>query len=167
VDAADYTVWRNKLGDDGSTLPNRDSANVGPVSDDDWLSWKINFGNILPPGAGAGGGSFAAIAATGPAETPQALAAAPDAVDLALIDLAANSLGAKAAGADAAFFVRDAAGGSALFDRSLLLAARRIHDASGPEQQEDALDAVANHDGEEAKDVDEVFAVLGEMQTAF
>jgi hypothetical protein len=60
VNAADYTVWRNNLGGDGSTLgANRDPANgSGPVSAADYSSWKAHFGE---PGAGSGGLSSAAV----------------------------------------------------------------------------------------------------------
>jgi hypothetical protein len=49
VDAADYTVWRNNVGNAGTTLLNRDPGNGGLVGDDDYDSWKSNFG------AGGGG----------------------------------------------------------------------------------------------------------------
>lgn len=56
VDAADYTVWRNNVGNPGNTLQNRDPANgtdvVGP---DDYDSWKENFG------AGGGGSLVPAV----------------------------------------------------------------------------------------------------------
>jgi hypothetical protein len=53
VDAADYTVWRNNVGNPGSTLENRDPANGdGNVGPDDYDSWKSNFG-------AGGGGSLA------------------------------------------------------------------------------------------------------------
>jgi autotransporter-associated beta strand protein len=50
VDAADYTVWRDSLGT-GFVLPNRDPANMGNVSADDYTSWVNNFGAV--PGAGS------------------------------------------------------------------------------------------------------------------
>jgi hypothetical protein len=61
VNAADYTVWRDNLGADGSTLgSNRDSDNMGAVSSHDYDSWKAHFGEI--PGGGA-----AAVAVPEPA----------------------------------------------------------------------------------------------------
>ncbi len=52
VDAADYTVWRNNVGQPGTTLQHRDPNNgTGVVSQDDYNSWKANFG----AGGGAGG----------------------------------------------------------------------------------------------------------------
>lgn len=56
VDAADYTVWRDNLGQ-AFELPNRDPANTGNVSTDDYASWKNNFGQ----GGASGGGSGAAV----------------------------------------------------------------------------------------------------------
>ena len=44
VDAADYVVWRKNLGM-MTTLPNRDTANGGAISMDDFDSWRENFGN--------------------------------------------------------------------------------------------------------------------------
>ncbi|MCO6044807.1 PEP-CTERM sorting domain-containing protein [Aeoliella sp. ICT_H6.2] len=44
VDLADYTVWRNNLGGDGSTLQNRDESLSGPVGAADYTFWKDNFG---------------------------------------------------------------------------------------------------------------------------
>jgi hypothetical protein len=49
VDAADYTVWRNKLGS-GTSLPNDDTAGVGA---DDYTRWKTHFGQSGGSGSGA------------------------------------------------------------------------------------------------------------------
>ena len=49
VDAADYTIWRDLLGSITS-LPNDDTAGVGP---DDNTRWKTNFGQTVGSGAGA------------------------------------------------------------------------------------------------------------------
>jgi hypothetical protein len=59
VDAADYTVWRNKLGQPGSALPNRDPNNSGAINDDDYDSWKANFGATAGAGSVSGTGSNA------------------------------------------------------------------------------------------------------------
>jgi hypothetical protein len=48
VDAADYTVWRDKLGS-GTSLPNDDTAGVGI---DDYTRWKMHFGEMGGSGAG-------------------------------------------------------------------------------------------------------------------
>ena len=42
VDAADYSVWRDRLGT--VALPNRDPTATGPVGQFDYLVWKTNFG---------------------------------------------------------------------------------------------------------------------------
>jgi hypothetical protein len=55
VDAADYTVWRDHLGQTFA-LPNRDPLNSGPISAADYTSWKSHFGMS---------GSGAASASTG------------------------------------------------------------------------------------------------------
>ena len=48
VDAADYTVWRDRLGSPNS-LPNDDTAGVGA---DDYDRWKSHFGDSQGAGAG-------------------------------------------------------------------------------------------------------------------
>jgi PEP-CTERM motif len=46
VNAADYTVWRNSLGQPASTLPNRAAANMATTVDaSHYDDWKANFGN--------------------------------------------------------------------------------------------------------------------------
>jgi hypothetical protein len=55
VDAADYTVWRNNLGAAGSTLHNRDSANIGSVGTGDYNSWKERYGDSLFGSGGLAG----------------------------------------------------------------------------------------------------------------
>ena len=47
VDAADYTVWRDHLGQ-AFPLPNRYRAITGNVSQSDYTAWKNNFGKPLP-----------------------------------------------------------------------------------------------------------------------
>jgi T5SS/PEP-CTERM-associated repeat protein len=49
VDAADYTVWRNKLGS-ATSLPNDNTPGVGQ---DDYTRWKANFGQVAGSGAGS------------------------------------------------------------------------------------------------------------------
>ena len=55
VDAADYTVWRDKLGQPAGSLENRNPANSGPIGADDYTFWKSRFGAT----SGSGGGSLA------------------------------------------------------------------------------------------------------------
>jgi Dockerin type I domain len=50
VDAGDYAVWRNSLGQSGIGLPADGSGN-GTVDDQDFMLWKQNFGT---GGAAAG-----------------------------------------------------------------------------------------------------------------
>jgi hypothetical protein len=54
VDAADYTVWRDHLGQTFS-LPNRSSLNSGPIGQADYDFWKSRFG--LTSGSGSLSGS--------------------------------------------------------------------------------------------------------------
>jgi hypothetical protein len=58
VDAADYAVWRDAETAGATTLTNRDPANSGPVDNDDYLSWKANFGEASGSGSG---NSFALV----------------------------------------------------------------------------------------------------------
>ena len=52
VDAADYTMWRNNVGQPPGTLPNDvDGGVIGPAQ---YATWKANFGAVLTvPGSGA------------------------------------------------------------------------------------------------------------------
>jgi uncharacterized protein YjbI with pentapeptide repeats len=58
VDAADYTVWRDRLGS-STPLPNDDTPGVGP---DDYTRWKNNFGQTNL-GSGSGAASVSATVA--------------------------------------------------------------------------------------------------------
>ncbi|MEX2091296.1 MAG: matrixin family metalloprotease [Pirellulales bacterium] len=53
VDAADYSVWRNSLGQVGSNLP-ADGSGDGTVNVADYSVWKTNFG--MTSGSASGGG---------------------------------------------------------------------------------------------------------------
>jgi hypothetical protein len=55
VNAADYTVWRNSLGQVEAGLPADGNLN-GMIDQGDYDVWKMNFGTVTP---GAGGGSAA------------------------------------------------------------------------------------------------------------
>jgi len=57
VNAADYTVWRDALGQTGAGL-DADSNLDGIVDENDYEAWAANFGDSL---GGAGGGSTAAV----------------------------------------------------------------------------------------------------------
>jgi hypothetical protein len=63
VDAADYTVWRDQLGQN-YTLPNRDPNASGPIGADDYAYWVAHFGQ---------GGSGAASARTSAVPEPSEL----------------------------------------------------------------------------------------------
>ena len=52
VDAADYVVWRDHLGQSFS-LPNRDPANTGVIGTADYSSWRSHFGSTGGGGAAA------------------------------------------------------------------------------------------------------------------
>ncbi len=56
VDAADYTVWRNTLGQVGAGLAADGNAS-GEIEAGDYDVWKSHFGAVSP-GIGAGSGSF-------------------------------------------------------------------------------------------------------------
>ena len=55
VDAADYTVWRNTLGQDVAAGTGADGDQSGKIDAGDYTFWKTNFGNNVP-GSGAGSG---------------------------------------------------------------------------------------------------------------
>ncbi len=50
VDAADYTIWRDHLGQTYA-LANRDTTNSGPINQADYTFWKSRFGAISGGGA--------------------------------------------------------------------------------------------------------------------
>ena len=56
VDAADYTVWRDHLGQT-FPLPNRDAGNSGAVNASDYSSWVSHFGQHAGAGAGLASGA--------------------------------------------------------------------------------------------------------------
>jgi hypothetical protein len=76
VDAADYTVWRDRLGQ-SVTLANENPAAATPglVDAEDYAFWKANFGQTL--GAGA-------AAHLAPGDSPGANSAVPEPAALAL-----------------------------------------------------------------------------------
>lgn len=50
VDAADYTLWRDNLGQPAGTLANdTDGGSIGTAQ---YATWKANYGNSLGPGSG-------------------------------------------------------------------------------------------------------------------
>ena len=68
VDAADYTVWRNRLGQ-SFTLANENPAAATPglVDVEDYAFWKSRFGEVLRLGVGSVGASPANSAVPEPA----------------------------------------------------------------------------------------------------
>lgn len=54
VDAADYTVWRDNLGQSRQLAGESLTATTpGFVDDEDYLFWKLHFGESIQPGAGS------------------------------------------------------------------------------------------------------------------
>jgi hypothetical protein len=54
VDAADYTVWRDTLGQTVALGSGADGHADGTITQDDYTFWKSRFGNVLPsPGGGS------------------------------------------------------------------------------------------------------------------
>jgi hypothetical protein len=58
VDAADYTVWRDRLGSNPSPYSGADGSGNGVVDAADYDLWRAHFGQVVPA-SGAGSGSFA------------------------------------------------------------------------------------------------------------
>ena len=73
VDAADYVVWRNTLGQTGSTLT-ADGYDDDIIDELDYLIWQENFGHTSGSGSSSGGSG--------------ALAAVPEPVTFSLLALA-------------------------------------------------------------------------------
>jgi hypothetical protein len=70
VDAADYTVWREMLGQSGTDLA-ADGTYDGTVDEQDYNQWKATFGVAL----GAGSGSNDAVAVPEPTASAAAVIA--------------------------------------------------------------------------------------------
>jgi serralysin len=68
VDAADYTVWRDELGQTGSGLA-ADGNNDNTVNETDYNLWQSDFGHTSP-----GGGSLASTAVPEPSTAAMAIA---------------------------------------------------------------------------------------------
>jgi hypothetical protein len=52
VDAADYTLWRNNVGQPATALKNRNPLLTGNINEDDYAFWKSRFGATSGSGAG-------------------------------------------------------------------------------------------------------------------
>jgi hypothetical protein len=59
VNAADYTVWRDHLGQTVAPFSGADGDGSGVIDQGDYTFWKNHFGNVVP-GAGSGAGTVAA-----------------------------------------------------------------------------------------------------------
>jgi hypothetical protein len=56
VDAADYTVWRNTLGQNADPEGSGADGNAnGEIDGGDYLFWKERYGDVVPLGTGSGG----------------------------------------------------------------------------------------------------------------
>lgn len=55
VDAADYTVWRNHLGEGDETNINNNGDGIDGVDVGDYALWKQHYGDTAPMNLGSGG----------------------------------------------------------------------------------------------------------------
>ncbi|HEY3394790.1 MAG TPA: PEP-CTERM sorting domain-containing protein, partial [Lacipirellulaceae bacterium] len=53
VDAADYVIWRKLLGTNTQLQNEGDGVTPGMVTDEDYATWRMNFGATATPGAGS------------------------------------------------------------------------------------------------------------------
>jgi hypothetical protein len=53
VNAADYTVWRNMVGQEVPSGTGADGDGNGFVDSDDYLLWRATYGMMVSPGSGA------------------------------------------------------------------------------------------------------------------
>jgi hypothetical protein len=64
VDAADYTVWRNHVGDETEDAISNNGDGIGGIDTDDYLWWKQHYGD---GGMGVGGGGLSSQVVPEPA----------------------------------------------------------------------------------------------------
>jgi hypothetical protein len=88
VNAADYTVWRDHLGQTVTPFSGADGDGSGVIDQGDYTFWKNHFGNVVP-GAGSGAGTVAAA---------QLQEVAPAAVVTQTLVDSSNSSGSTATG---------------------------------------------------------------------
>jgi hypothetical protein len=53
VDAADYVIWRKLLGTNTQLQNEGENVTPGMVTDEDYATWRMNFGATATPGAGS------------------------------------------------------------------------------------------------------------------
>jgi endonuclease/exonuclease/phosphatase family metal-dependent hydrolase len=167
VDAVDYTVWRNNLGDTDEADLNF-NGDGGGVDASDYTWWKERYGDTLP-GAGSGSGGLAGtttltVAVSEPvAAKPVAVEPAVEVVDAAFVvfDLpAAGTVGLIASGEAN----ENASASSAAIDENLLLALDR---SLATEDADDFESPLAGATEADSAEVDEFFAALEELELAF
>jgi hypothetical protein len=79
VDASDYVVWRNTLGEVGiPPFSGADGDGDGTISQNDYIVWRANFGKTLPA-PGTGSVITAATTASTPPQLPVLAASTSDA----------------------------------------------------------------------------------------
>jgi hypothetical protein len=83
VDSADYTVWRDTLGQLVSPFNGADGSGDGIVNHADYDVWKSHFGQSQPPPEAAGAASVVAALAPSTAAAPS-VNVGPEEADLAL-----------------------------------------------------------------------------------
>jgi hypothetical protein len=57
VDAADYVVWRKLLGTNTQLENEGEGVTPGMVTDEDYATWRTNYGLVTPPGSGSAAGA--------------------------------------------------------------------------------------------------------------
>jgi hypothetical protein len=55
IDAADYVVWRNTMGDTVNPWAGADGNGDGMITSDDYDIWRLNFGKTIPNLTGVSG----------------------------------------------------------------------------------------------------------------
>jgi hypothetical protein len=88
VDAADYTVWRNNVGQIVAKFHGADGNGDGIIDRDDYLVWKAHYGEV-PQGAGSATSAAQAPASTAAPSVSQPAAPAVNAALSAFADAAA------------------------------------------------------------------------------
>jgi hypothetical protein len=102
VDAADYVVWRNSVGNTVTTFSGADGNGNGNIDQPDYQVWRANFGRTLPAPTGLAASSAATASALAIESDPAATSSQVPVTSSLASDAALESLPVAARSRDSA-----------------------------------------------------------------